>query len=90
MSQKSYPNETLNGREFASFSFFQFLTLYAIFCSGTAFLCNLAIVTIPGVAFYIMNTIVGVNEEIAYMCLTPLIIFAFIAPFGKMLSVPCC
>ena len=39
---------------------------------------------VPGVALYIMNTIVGLTEEMASMTLTPFKIFSFIAPLGEL------
>ena len=38
---------------------------------------------IPGIGYYIMNTIDGLNEELSQLALTPLMIISEISQCGK-------
>ena len=62
----------------------QFLGVYSAFCTVVVFTCNLALFFVPGVAFFIMNTLVGVNVEIANLSLTPFKIFSLLCLNGKL------
>ena len=54
-----------------------------MFITGVAFTFNMLIFMIPDVSYFLMNTIVGLNRELATLSLTPLKIFSFICLFSK-------
>ena len=54
-----------------------------MFITGVAFTFYMLIFMIPDVSYFLMNTIVGLNRELAILSLTPLKIFSFICLFSK-------
>lgn len=61
----------------------QTLSLYAAFCTLVVFAVHFCLFVIPGPGYFIMHTILGLSDELARLCLTPLKIFAGLCLCGK-------
>ncbi|KAF6038000.1 ANKH [Bugula neritina] len=54
------------------------LSIYATFCTMSAFTINFLLYIIPGAAYFVMNTLIGLNSELAELSVLPLRIYSIV------------
>lgn len=62
---------------FTESQFLQELTFYGAFINLCSLLLIVILIGVPGIAFSLLNTVLGLNEELSNLSLVPLRIFAF-------------
>jgi len=58
------------------------LVIYCSCCTVVTFLANALVMIVPQPAFYLMNSVIGLTEELSYLALTPLLIYSFLPLWG--------